>query len=220
MIKPLLVYFKAAIYPDILKELEKIPCDKLILEYYPYPHPHEIARDFFLEHEEYTHLIIQPQDLLVTEEDYHKLFLDVDKYDYPIIAGVCNVERAGLKAGLMNCCIKCPNRNRNYRKYNWIPFGDLGIIKVGFMGMTFPFIKRSVLERRLIDTEFIFKGCDGKEIYPDLNFCNGCKELDIPIHVDTDVKMIHYANHKPNLVGKQSCKQLFIRYEEKLIHGR
>jgi len=219
MIKPLLVYFKAAIYPHILNELEKIPCDKLILEYYPYPHPHNIARDFFLEHEEYTHLIIQPQDLLVTEEDYHKLFWDVYRHDYPVIGGVCNVERVGLKAGLMNCCIKCPNRNRNYRKYDWIPFGDLGIIKVGFMGMTFPFIKRSVLERHLIEGDFIFKGCDGKEIYPDLNFCNGCKELDIPIHVDTDVKMIHYANHKPNLVGKQSCKQLFIRYEENPIYG-
>ena len=224
MIKPLLVYFKAAIYPDILNELKKIPCDKLILEYYPYPHPHDIARDFFLEHTEYTHLIIHPQDLLVTREDYDNLIFDLIENDYPVLSGVCNVERPPHRlSGVMNCCIKCPNRNRDNRKYNWIPFASmpnsLGLMKVGFMGFAFTFIKRNVIERRLIDGEFIFKGCDGKEIYPDLNFCNGCKELDIPIIVDTHVQLVHYANHKPSLIGKQSCKQLFIRYEENLIHG-
>jgi len=224
MIKPLLVYFKAAIYPDILNELRKIPCDKLILEYYPYPHPHNIARDFFLEHTEYTHLIIHPQDLLVTKEDYQKLLNDVLYDDFPVFSGVCNVERPPHRlSGVMNCCIKCPNRDKDNRKYNWIPIPSipnlLGITKVGFMGFAFTFIKRSVIERRLIDGEFIFKGCDGKEIYPDLNFCNGCKELDIPICVDTDVQLVHYANHKPSLIGKQSCKQVFIRYEENLIHG-
>jgi len=224
MIRPLLIYFKAAIYPDILNELKKIPCDKLILEYYPYPHPHNIARDFFLEHTEYTHLIIHPQDLLVTKEDYLHLKLFVECLDCPVLSGVCNVERPPHRlSGVMNCCIKCPNPDPNKRKYNWIPFPSmpesLGIIQVGFMGFAFTFIKRNVIERRLIDGEFIFKGCDGKEIYPDLNFCSNCNDLDIKIMVDTDVRLIHYANHKPSLIGKQSCKQLFIPFHEELIHG-
>jgi len=38
--------------------------------------------------------------------------------------------------------------------------------------------------------------------------------------VDTDVRMLHYANHMPNLVGKEPCKQVFIRYEENLVYGK
>jgi len=224
MIKPLLVYLKAAIYPDILNNLKDIPCDKLILEYYPYPHPHNIARDFFLDHEEYTHLIIQPQDLLVTKKDYSDLLNNVEKYDYPVLSGVCNVDRPDTDYFYYwNICKACPSRNYLKRRYDYFPKckNSLGIVEVGFMGMSFPFIKRSIIERRTIEGDFIFSGSVHRNqgIPPDLLFCNNCKDIGIKIMADTDVRMFHYANHSPSLVGKQSCKQLFIRYEENLIHG-
>jgi len=122
-------------------------------------------------------------------------------------------------SGVMNCCIKSPNKNKTFRRYDWIPFGDLGIIKVAFMGMTFPFIKRNVLSRTKIDGTPIFQGKLG-DIYPDLNFCINCCDLDIPIRVDTSVRMVHYANHRPSLVGVKNCKQVFIRYRENLIYGK
>jgi len=224
MIKPLLAYLKAAIYPDILNELSKIPCDKLILEYYPYPHPHNIARDFFLEHAEYTHLIIQPQDLLVTKENYDNLVYDILVMDYPVLSGVCNVDRPDTNYFYYwNICKTCPDRNYLKRRYDYFPKckNSLGIVQVGFSGFPFTFIRRDVIERHTINGDWIFEGSIHRNngIAPDCLFCNNCKDAGIKIMADTDVRMLHYANHLPNLVGKQSCKTSFIRYEEKLIHG-
>ena len=224
MIKPLLVYLKTGIYPDILNELTKIPCDKLILEYYPYPHPHNIARDFFLSHEEYTHLIIQPPDLLVHVEHYIHLLTDIKRFDYPVLCGVCNVDRKGTDYFYYwNICKKCPDRNYLKRRYDYFPKckNSLGIVEVGFMGMSFPFIRRDIIERHTIEGEWIFEGSIHRNngIAPDLLFCNNCKDIGVKIMADTDVRMLHYANHIPSLVGKLSCKQVFIRYEENLIHG-
>ena len=211
-------------YPDILKALKEIPCDKLILEYYPYPHPHNIARDFFLSHKEYTHLIIQPPDLLVTKEQYFDLLVDTQEFNYPVLSGVCNVDREGTDYFyLWNICKTCPDRNYLKRRYDYFPKckNSLGIVEVGFMGMSFPFIRRDIIERITIEGDFIFRGSIHRNngIAPDLLFCNNCKDAGIKIMCDTDVRMLHYANHIPSLVGKLECKQSFIRYQENLIHG-
>jgi len=223
-INPLLVYLKTGIYPDILNNLKDIPCDKLILEYYPYPHPHNIARGFFLEHKEYTHLIIQPPDLLVTKENYLNLKFVVEELDYPVLSGVCNVDREGTDFFyLWNICKTCPDRDYLKRRYDYFPKckNSLGIVQVGFMGMSFPFIRRDIIERTTIEGEPLFRGSIHRNngIAPDLLFCNNCKDAGIKIMADTDVRMYHYANHIPSLVGKQSCKQTFIPFEENLIHG-
>jgi len=224
MIKPLLVYLKAAIYPNILEELEKIPCDKLIMEYYPYPHPHNLARDFFLAHSEYTHLIIQPQDLLVYVEDYIHLLTDIKRFDPPVISGVCNVDRKGTDYFYYwNICKKCPDRNYLKRRYDYFPKckQSLGIVEVGFSGFPFTWIRRDIIERHTINGDWIFEGSIHRNngIAPDCLFCNNCKDIGVKIMADTDVRMLHYANHLPNLVGKEPCKQTFIPYQENIIYG-
>ena len=215
-INPLLFYMQAADYPDILEELDKIPCDKFIVKYMPYPWPHNLARDFFLEHEEYTHLIVHPQDLLVKKEHYDALLADIKKYDYPVLSGVCNVERMGHAwANMWAICKICPSKFRNERRYFWVPAckDNIGIMEVEFQGMVFCWIKRDVIERVNLEGEYIFQGTihtDGRPA-PDLNFCINCKKAGIPIHADTDVRMFHYANHKPSLVNIKPAEKLFIR---------
>jgi len=89
------------------------------------------------------------------------------------------------------------------------------------MGFPFTFIRRDIIERRTIEGDYIFSGSIHRNngIPPDCLFCNNCKDIGIKLMVDTDVRMFHYANHSPSLVGKQTCKQVFIRYEENLIYG-
>lgn len=222
MINPLLFYMQAADYPDILEELDKIPCDKLIIKYMPYPWPHNLARDFFIEHEEYTHLIVMPQDILVKKEHFEALKADIEKYHYPVLSGVCNVEREGHRNfNMWNICKICPSKFRNERIYRWVPAcaEKIGIMRVGFQGMAFTWIQRNILQRVNLDGEFIFKGCihrDGSPA-PDLNFSLNCLKLGIIQYANTDVRMFHYANHMPSLVGKKPHEKIFIKNEESVL---
>lgn len=220
-IKPLIFYMNAADYPDIIQELNTIPCDKLIISYLPYPWPHTIARDYFLEGD-WTHLIVQPQDLLVKKENYDMLIEKLEKFDYPVLSGVCNVDREGHNLYKWAICKLCPTRDKDTRIYNWVPAckEKIGIMKVGFTGLVFCAIKRSIIERTLIDGEPIFKGCIHNRWgpAPDLNFCLNCSRLEIPIHADTDNRMFHYANHKPNLVNKRPATKVFLKAGEKYVY--
>jgi len=208
----------AADYPGIQRALKEIPCDKFIVNYTPYPHPHNLAREFFLSHKEYTHLIIQPQDLLVTKEDYLSLIESVKDYD--VLSCVCNVEREGHPDHhKWNICKKIPSKDRLKRYYNWFPETDkkLGIVQVEFQGMAFTIISRNIIERHTLDGEWIFKGAIHSGIgqylaAPDLTFCHCCLDLNIPIYTNTDIRLIHYSNHKPNLVGKREASTTFIKY--------
>ena len=211
----------AADYPVIQDNLHKIPCDKFIVNYTPYPHPHNLAREFFLEHKEYTHLIVQPQDLLITKKDYQALIKRLEKKDYDVLSAVCNVEREGHpNHHKWAVCKKIPSMDRGQRYYNWIPETDkkLGILQVEFQGMVMAAISRRIIERKTIEGEWFFKGTTHSGIgqflaAPDLTFCHCCKDAGIPIYADTDIRLIHYSNHKPNLVGKKKATTNFIKYK-------
>ena len=218
--KPLLFYMRASNYPEIERDLRDIPCDKFYTNYMHYPFPHNLARDFFLAHEEYTHLIVQPQDLHATKADYEKLIETVEKTGYDVVSCVCNVEREGHpNYDKWAICKKIPSRDGNKRYYNWVPqtSAKMGILSVEFQGMVFCCIARKVVERKMIDGEYVFKGAihastNPYAMAPDLTFCHCCKELGIPIYANTDIRLKHYANHKPSLVGKRLSSTQHVKY--------
>ena len=220
IVNPLLVYFQAADYDDVLRPLKEIPCDKLILKYMPYPRPHDYAREFFMQHKEYTHIIIHPQDLVVTKEHYFKLVNDLEKYDFPSLAGVCNVGKIGPLKYVWAICMELPTLDRDTRHYNWCPMGKgLGILDVKFEGNMFNFIRRDIAEKRMIDGEFVFRGVDNYngKASPDLVFAHNCDKLGIPIKVDTDVRMVHLATHNRIKVGKVPPEVYYERWGEKRL---
>lgn len=67
-------------------------------------------RNFFLEHKEYTHLAILPDDLLVDLKHVDKLMADIQEGDYQVISGVCN--------------FACTNR-RMFNKIGAIEYGKV-----------------------------------------------------------------------------------------------
>jgi len=218
-INPLLVYFQAGDYPDILEEIDKMPCDKLILKYMPYPRPHDYSREFLEQHEEYTHLIIHPQDLLVKREHFDKLVEDLEKYDFPTLAGVCNVGVKGSLAHVWAVCMELPTLAKDHRHYNWCPrMKNVGIMKVKFEGNMFNFIRRDLALRRMIDGEFVYRGTDNSngKASPDLTFCHNCDKLGIPVRVDTDVIMFHKGTHEKIKVGKVMPEVYYIKGKQKM----
>lgn len=67
-------------------------------------------RRFFLDHKEYTHLAILPDDLLVDMKHVDKLVKDLEQYDYAVISGICN--------------FACTN-TRMYNKMGAIEYGKM-----------------------------------------------------------------------------------------------
>lgn len=206
-------------YPEILKDVHDIPCDKFIVNYSPYPHPHNLAREFFLNHD-YTHLIVVPQDLHAKKEHYQKLIETVKDTGYDVVSAVCNVERQGHPNNhKWAICKKIPSLDRSKRHYNWFPetSENLGVVQVEFQGMVMACISRKVIQRKMIDGEWVFKGTIHSGIgpflaAPDLTFCHCCLKLGIPIYTNTDIRLMHYANHKPSLVGKRLSSTEYIPY--------
>jgi len=184
-------------------------------------HPHNLAREYFLEHKEYTHLIVQPQDLHATKEHYENLIKTVQDTNYDVVSCVCNVERPGHRLNnVWAICKKIPSRDKHKRYYNWIPqtSSKMGILRVEFQGMVFCSISRKVVQRLMIDGEYVFKGANHANtnrfgMAPDLTFAHCCKDLGIPMYANTDIRLIHYANHKPNLVGKKISSTEFIKWD-------
>lgn len=71
-------------------------------------------RDFFLQHIEYTHLAILPDDLLVDMRHVDKLVDDLKQYDYAVLSGICN--------------FACTNR-RMFEKMGAIEYGKVDALQ-------------------------------------------------------------------------------------------
>ncbi len=94
---PLIAIFKVRDLPEFDESVEKLDPDihKLYIGYYPQMEAYDKARYFFLDHEYYTHFIILPDDLIVTQHDIDVLLEDSKNYD--VIGGWCNVDNTFFK---------------------------------------------------------------------------------------------------------------------------
>jgi len=214
---PLLFYMNTSDYEDIKNELKKIPCDKFITHYFPYPHPHNLAREHFLSHPEYTHLIIMAHDVICKYENFVRLQEVIMHQNYDVYAAVCNVEQPGHRLnGVANVCYDLPGKDPNKRYFHWIPFGLKGIHQVKHQGNALTCLSRSIIERRNIEGSYFFQGYNNRDpnvgIAPDLAMSHKLAQAMIPIYADFDNQLIHYANHKASKVGVNMGKTEFIPY--------
>jgi len=66
----------------------KLKYDKIWLKYYNEDDAYRLGRDWFLQHPQYTHFIILPDDLIVTQKDLFNLVVDTD-ISKGIVSGWC-----------------------------------------------------------------------------------------------------------------------------------
>ena len=86
MVKPLIFIPSVRDLPEVKEAVDKLPYDKLWVKYMKQGQAYVTGRNFFLSHPEYTHLVINPDDLIVTEEQIEQLLSDTQIF---VISGWC-----------------------------------------------------------------------------------------------------------------------------------
>lgn len=184
--------------PEVRKNLETIPCDKLLVKYHHAKRAYKIIRSYFLDHTDYDYLIIHPDDLVVNERHFNELKDDIQRYNYPVLSGICNGDmKPPLDNVLAVTLTRLPHRNRHLRKYDFVSMYGvvIGIHQVAWAGFPFMWIRRDVVEQIELEDDSKWNNHNKRNSdmgwAVDVVFANRCHELGIPIHVDFDVLMRH-----------------------------
>lgn len=209
-VNPLICYLRPKDIPEVLDNLKEIPCDKLYINYYAYPFPHRAARDYFLAHEEYTHLCIVTNDLVVTLKNYRKMIDNV--YNYPfldVLCGVCNVDQ-DQESEYWNICPDLPplgSMDYHWYKSSLRDYLKGAIIRVAFAGFPFMCVARHVIQGLMLRPGRPgYDGCDlfGKDGFAADNwFCHALWDIHVPIYCDTSIEMEHLRYQYEMQVGKK-----------------
>lgn len=194
-----------------------IPCDKLLVKYHHAKRAYKIMRSYFLDHKEYTHMILHPDDLIVNQSHYNTLKQNVEEYDYQVISGVCNISVKNNKRLAIDIT-NLPKTNRRVRKYDFASTNVnlTGIIKVVWAGFPFMWIRRDVIEKiELVDDSQWNQQDPNKGWSFDVVFCYYCDVLDIPIYANLDVKMEHLKD-KGHLIKTGGIKPKVVKIHSNL----
>lgn len=178
-----------------------IPHDKLWMKYIPYIHgPYQKMRQYFLNNEEYTHLAICADDMLVGVTGVAKLWEDAK--EYKVISGMTNYTIQDLEQG-NNCRLaitkNLPALKREYRTTDFYTFGELaytGIVPVKWQGTIFTIIPRHIIEWLSFDGD-IWKGVNlGTGYAYDVAIAHQLWEKGQTQWVDTSVMFKHLKGEK------------------------
>ena len=205
-INPLLAFAQPKDIPEVLEEQKKMThIDKFIVRYFDYPYPYHLIRLYFLNHPEYTHLIIYANDEIVKKEHIDKLIQDVEKWDFPIVTGTMNVDMDKLK-DKMACCFEFPSLRKDQRYFNFIDLDhkETGFIDCGFSG-PIQCIRRDMLEKEKIPYGMGEEKFNGEPrdrgFNSDVVFAYYFKWTGVHIWADTDIRILHKRFQGQMLVG-------------------
>lgn len=225
---PLVCFGNAYDCKQTIDSFNKLPCDKLRVDYVEYPYNFLEAQKYFLEHKGYTHFVYLNPDIVITVTQFNELVKMIEVYDYDVYGPVCNVDKRKYKDKLA-CCIKLPSIKFQFRVYRWIQeearqyFLNDGIKThtVKFNGLAFCFIKREILEKYKFGT-LPFQ-TDEKPIWEerggwacDLAFAHYCDFEHIQIIVDLRIKLNHLRFPGKLQVGIKKPLITFIAFSK---HG-
>lgn len=171
---------------------------------------YQTIRNYFLEHTEYTHLAILPDDLLVDVKHVDKIVEDLIESDYQVISGISNfacttkkffnnmtcIEYGKIdaqeqlkKTGRYNYFQHIMNRDRYNEIREQMKDKPNRIIRVIFSAFPFTVIRRDVVEK--IEFGMNLMGVDTV-------FFQSCLKLGIPTFVDLDVQTLHLKGIEEN----------------------
>jgi hypothetical protein len=216
---PLGVHMKIRDFPviDYWTSLLNNMIDILHIEYMPHDEGHKRARDFFLQHNEYTHFVFLPDDVVITPSHLALLLEDAKLFDEnTVVCGYCNV---GFKNSLSNVNQK-DMRNLSpmfYEQYEFLDILDIIQGKYGFpffdvffQGNALSLIPRKVVERlSLKPYKYLMDSLFGKSILRgimhDLQMSNELKSLGIRVVCDARLIIMHFGAtvHLVNIKNKR-----------------
>lgn len=197
--------------PEFTEAINSINADKLIVKYLSYhDEPYPQARKFFLQHKQYTHFAICPDDLIVTPEGVEQLIKDAETRDF--IAGMCNVDLTDLDVLAMT--YNLPSKERAGRRFVWYRKEDLefrdSIISVGWCGTPFAIFSRKLIEKlHFLGDQRWNDGASKTESF-DIGIATDLKSMNIQEMVDTRVFFHHMRFGGESKVGIKQPYMLWI----------
>jgi hypothetical protein len=177
--------------------------DKLLVKYHTHGEAYSIIRNFFLEHKEYTHLLIYAEDVLATPDVVKLLIMDARLLNYPVVTGWCNFD---FKRDWTAISTKDLSKTKvtiaeqyNFLKSTDMLFYDSPFMEVTFTGMPLTLIKRDVVEKVSFKPysythDYLLGTYMKRGFMFDLQFCLECKQLGIPIILDKRVFTVHFGD--------------------------
>lgn len=209
-VNPLYVYMQPKELPTVLQNLKRIDfLDRLIFKYHPYP-TYTLAREYFLDNPEYTHLILHPNDIVVTRTDVMRLIDDIKKYEYDNITGVTNVDLSTYFKHWA-FCQDLPAIEHDKRIFAWAPMdGELGIRQVKHSGFQLFSMSRRVLKKFDIAGDELYLDNVPPGFSTDVVWSHQMAKAGIPIYADTRINMLHLRYEGEMLVGKYP-KQVLLK---------
>jgi len=201
--------------------------DKLVIRGFLHHEAHERAREFFLRHEEYTHILIVTDDV-IAPPDYYKLIVkDYLETGYPVISGYSNWDFTHnwlniTKKDLRRTYVAFADQYGFIKPIDTILAKEYPFMKVFFVGLPFTLIRRDVVEKipfrpyKYI-TDMALGIYARRGIMFDLAFAIDCANAGIPIYVDLRLFCIHYGNTRSLINLKKLDKSIdYIRAKRSL----
>lgn len=178
--------------------------DRLWVKFYKEDKAYAIMQSYFAMHQEYTHLVLCPDDLMVYTQHFEAL-ADTVRSDpdlYQVLGGICNFDIVSGNEYRMCVTITFPpcnpRRHLTGHGYTFMNLNDRhkptpkGVQRVSFNGFPCMFIARSVLERLTLRTDWEFNlqfRLPGSSV--DTVFCWEAYQNKIDLYADFDVRMLH-----------------------------
>ena len=187
--------------PQVKEQWHHLPYDKLIVKYMDERSAYETGKSYFLEHDEYSHFVICPDDLVVTSEGLLTLLASVTRIKCETLSGVCNIDEeqpdtyALQPLGTCDYAREKPDNTfgRFYMGKSDPRLPKDRILQVGHSGFACQIISRRLMEQ----FEFTADG------WFDWQFSKICHKLDIPLFADTSVHFYHMRGHsKPQIYSR------------------
>lgn len=201
--------------PEVTDNWTTYSHDVIVVKYEVQHKTYKFLRDYFLEHAEYTHFCLMPDDLVVTTEQLDELWKYTVEFDLPVLSGVCPVDEDETRPKgiplVIQKTIPVPTKDSgDERRFprEWIYKHDLypcdNMIKVEHAGFPCSIISRGVMEK--VSWRGSTKiGLDLEGNY-DWQFSQDCKRNNIAIHVMPYVYLKHLRNTQ-SIEAKQNPKE-------------
>ena len=198
--------------PEVEDENSKLPCDKLLVQYFPEIPAYKVIRDYFLK-SDYDYLVLATDDIIVKPEHIERLKQSLEVSGVPVLSGYMNVDQHEWQNGNVNICYELALKDKKLRYYNWIKnteIPDKEFFQVKFAGFGLTAIRRDIVEKYEFAGDGIFKG-KGMTFGASLDFvfCWWCHENQVPIWADSKIYMQHLRTSGTHRVGEKS-RRVFI----------
>jgi hypothetical protein len=215
-IKPLICLPSPRDIRDVKVAMSHILADQLWVKYMPEAQAYATMRSYFLDHSEYTHLVICPDDLVVSVKVHLMLMADLlGDRTIKVLSGVCNINEEPVYQGKLNIVTSHRiNPIRADRTYDYVHETDCTpaapVIPVLFAGFGYMWIAREIVERIPFRDDTEPNKCRGAGGAVDVMFCNDCYDSGITVWADTFARSSHISGANRTLkVGVEPPAVIF-----------